>query len=260
MAVNRTSSERISIFRIFDLRFSVFVVGWHSRKSKIENRQFHYTISERRDKLIISIDDARAFYADAESAHDFEHVLRVYTLAEHIARAENADLEIVRAAALLHDIARAEEDTTGQGDHAQMAAERAHAILLARGVSREHADAIAHAIAAHRFRGTTAPQTLEARVLFDADKLDSIGAIGIARAYAIAGTLNQKMWGAITPDAVATRDQHNANHTPVAEFAVKLSKVRERIHTPTARQMADERHAFMVEFFARLGREVRGEA
>jgi uncharacterized protein len=210
--------------------------------------------------LIISIDDARAFYADAESAHDFDHVLRVYTLAEHIARAEGADLEIVRAAALHHDIARAQEDSTGQGDHAQMAAERAHQILLERGVTREQCDAIAHAIAAHRFRGTTSPQTLEARVLFDADKLDSIGAIGVARAYAIAGTLNQKMWGEATQDAIATRDQHNSSHTPVAEFAVKLSKVRERVHTPTARALAEERHAFMSEFFARLGLEVRGLA
>ncbi|MBI5304278.1 MAG: HD domain-containing protein [Chloroflexi bacterium] len=210
--------------------------------------------------MIITIDDARAFYAGAESAHDFEHVLRVYTLAERIARAEGADLDIVRAAALLHDIARAEEDTTGKGDHAQMAAERARAILLARGVPTDQADAIAHAIAAHRFRGTTAPQTLEARVLFDADKLDSIGAIGVARAYAIAGTLNQRMWGEASLDAMATRDQHNSSHTPVAEFAVKLSKVRERVHTATAQKIAIERHAFMADFFARLEREVRGEA
>ena len=210
--------------------------------------------------MIISIEQAETFYAGAESAHDFEHVLRVYTLAEGIAHAEGADLEIVRAAALLHDISRAEEDTTGQGDHAQMAAERAHKILLERGIAREQCDAIAHAIAAHRFRGTTAPQTLEARVLFDADKLDSIGAIGVARAYAIAGTLNQKMWGEASADAMATRDQHNSSHTPVAEFIVKLSKVRERVHTPTARAIAEERHAFMSEFFARLEREVRGEA
>ncbi len=208
---------------------------------------------------MVTVDEARAYYAGAGSGHDFDHVLRVLALAERLARAEGADVEIVRAAALLHDIARAEEDATGQGDHAQMAAARAHAILVARCVAPARADAVAHAIAAHRFRGSTPPQTLEAKILFDADKLDSIGAIGVARAYAISGALNQRLWSQVAPDAVATRDQHNANHTAVAEFAVKLSKVRERVHTASARQIADERHAFMAAFFDRLEREVRGE-
>ncbi len=208
---------------------------------------------------MLTVDEAREFYRGAESGHDFDHVLRVLALAERLARAEGADVEIVHAAALLHDIARADEDATGNGDHAQMAAERAHALLLSHGVPLARADAVAHAIAAHRFRGSTPPQSLEAKVLFDADKLDSIGAIGIARAYAISGVLNQRLWGEAAPDAVATRDQHNSNHTAVAEFAVKLSKVRERVHTPTARRIADERHAFMADFFARLEREVRGE-
>lgn len=208
---------------------------------------------------MITVEEAREYYHGAETAHDFDHVRRVLALAERLARAEGADVEIVRAAVLLHDISRAEEDATGQGDHAQMAGERARAILIARGIAPERADAVAHAIAAHRFRGNTPPQTLEAKVLFDADKLDSIGAIGVARAYAISGVLNQRLWSAVAPDAVATRDQHNADHTAVAEFAVKLSKVRERVHTASARKIADERHAYMADFFARLEREVRGE-
>ncbi|MCI0475767.1 MAG: HD domain-containing protein [Anaerolineales bacterium] len=208
---------------------------------------------------MLTIAEAKAYYADAESAHDFDHVLRVLALAERIARAEGADWTIVRAAVLLHDITRADEDAGRGGDHAHTAALRAREILLALGVAPEQADAVAHAIAAHRFRGTTAPQTLEAKVLFDADKLDSIGAIGVARAYAISGVLNQRLWSETALDAAATRDQHNSNHTAAAEFVVKLSKVRERIFTATARQIAEERHAFMVEFFARLEREVRGE-
>ena len=207
---------------------------------------------------MITIDEARTYYRGAESAHDFDHVLRVLALAERLARAESADIEIVRAAALLHDIARVDEDVTG-GDHAQMAADRACEILLARGIAPQKADAVAHAIAAHRFRGTTAPQTLEAQILFDADKLDSIGAIGVARAYAVSGALNQRLWSQVAPDTVATRDQRNANHTAVAEFVVKLSKVRERMFTATARKIAEERHAYMADFFARLEREVRGE-
>lgn len=208
---------------------------------------------------MLTIDQARTYYTDADSGHDFDHVLRVLALAERLAHAEHADLEIVRAAALLHDIARADEDAGRGGDHAEQAAIRARALLLARGVAPARADAVAHAIAAHRFRGSIAPQTLEAKILFDADKLDSIGAIGVARAYAISGTLNQRLWSAVAPDAVATREQHNAGHTAVAEFAVKLSKVRDRVHTATAKHIAAERHAFMAEFFARLDREVHGE-
>ena len=208
---------------------------------------------------MLTMDEAKTYYAGAQSAHDFDHVRRVLALAERLARAEGADIELVRAAALLHDLTRAEEDAGRGGDHAQTAAARAREILLARGVAPGKVDAVAHAIAAHRFRGTTAPQTLEAKILFDADKLDSIGAIGVARAYAISGVLNQHLWSEAAPDAVATRDQHNSDHTAAAEFVVKLSKVRERIYTASARQIAEERHAFMVEFFARLEREVRGE-
>ena len=209
---------------------------------------------------MLTIDEAKTYYHGAESAHDFDHVLRVLALAERLARTEGADMEIVCAAALLHDMTRAEEDAGRGGDQAQTAAARAREILLARGIAPERVNAVAHAIAAHRFRGTIAPQTLEAKILFDADKLDSIGAIGVARAYAISGVLNQRLWSESAPDAVATREQHNANHTAAAEFVVKLSKVRERIFTATARQIAEERHAFMTDFFARLEREVRGEA
>lgn len=208
---------------------------------------------------MLTIDEAKVHYTGAASAHDFDHVLRVLALAERIARAEGADAELVRAAALLHDITRADEDAGRDADHARSGARRAREILSARGIAPARADAVAQAIATHRFRGTTAPQTLEAKILFDADKLDSIGAIGVARAYAVSGALNQRLWSDAVPEH-ATRDQHNANHTAVAEFIVKLSRVRERLFTATARHIAEERHAFMVEFFARLEREVRGEA
>jgi uncharacterized protein len=207
---------------------------------------------------MMTIEEARVYYHDAESAHDFDHVLRVLALAEKLARAEGADLEIVRTAALLHDIARADEDTTG-GDHAEMAAERARAILRARGIAPEKIEAIAHAIQAHRFRTNAPPQTLEAKILFDADKLDSIGAVGIARAYQVSGALNQRLWSEVSPDALATRQQRHSNHSAYAEFVVKLSKVRDRLFTASARQIAQERHAYMADFFARLEKEIHGE-
>lgn len=217
---------------------------------------------------ILSIEQARSFYADADSAHDFEHILRVMHMAERLARAEGADVEVVRAAALLHDIARHDEDAAGKHpdansapppDHAEVSANDARSFLLERGADTAFAEQVREAILSHRFRGAAKPTTLEAKILFDADKLDSIGAIGVARAYAVAGSMNQKLYSEPKTDAVATRAQHNEEHTPVDEYHVKLKHLRARFHTPTAQTIAAERDAYMRGFFEQLEREVKGE-
>jgi uncharacterized protein len=169
---------------------------------------------------MISIDKARGYYDDNDAVHDFDHVLRVLALAERIGQAEGADMEIVRAAALLHDVA------------------------------------------AHRFRADSAPETLEAQVLFDADKLDAIGAVGIARAFAYGGAHGQRLWVPIeSVDAARWQEEGDDpdTHTPVHEFVVKLSQLKGRLFTPTGRAIAEERHAYMVGFFERLDAEVWGQ-
>ena len=207
---------------------------------------------------MISVAEAKKFYEGADSAHDWDHILRVVASAEKLARAEGGDIEVVRVAALLHDIARAEEDHGNESvDHADVSAEKARQLLLSKNASEAFADQVAGAIRSHRFRGSRQPETLEARILFDADKLDAIGAIGVARAYAVAGSLNQKLYSEADDSGCATRTQHDSNHTPVKEFTVKLAKLRDRFHTPTAKTMAEVRHAFMVEFFRELEREVK---
>lgn len=211
---------------------------------------------------MISLDEARAFYNGAESGHDFDHILRVLALAERLAVEEGADLDIIRAAVLLHDVARFEEDHSGDGsiDHAEQAAQHARNLLLNRGANAEFAERVADAISSHRFRGEKRPTTLEAKILFDADKLDALGATGIARSYAIAGATNQRLYSEPEPDGIATKYQlHSENHTPVAEFSVKLSKLRDLMHTATAKRLAAQRHDFMVEFFERLRAEVEGK-
>lgn len=211
----------------------------------------------------ITIEQARAFYVDADSAHDFEHILRVTKMAERLAQQEGADIEIARAAALLHDIARHDEDHGDTHlDHADVSARDAKIFLLQNGATEAFGERVAEAIRSHRFRGLQKPQSLEAKILFDADKLDSIGAVGIARAYAESGRQNQKLYSEPQPDAVATRRQHNATrqqHTPVDEFHVKLKHLHARFYTATAKKIAAERHVYMTEFFERLTREVHGE-
>ncbi len=195
-------------------------------------------------------------------------MLRVLALAERIGPAEGADMEIVRAAALLHDAGRARAEAAGL-DHAAFAAERAREILTQHRPGRAGArpfsaqvEAVAHAIAAHRFRTGPQPETLEARVLFDADKLDAIGAVGVARAFAYGGAHDQRLWASIEEVDVARWTEEGddpATHTPVHEFVVKLSRLKERLYTQTGRAMAEERHAYMVAFFERLDAEARGE-
>ncbi|HNS53004.1 MAG TPA: HD domain-containing protein [Anaerolineae bacterium] len=204
---------------------------------------------------MITIEQARRYYEGADAIHGFDHVLRVLALAERIGGLEGADLEIVRTATLLHDVARSGERSGV--DHAQAGAEMARRLLAGR--PPEKVEAVAQAIAAHRFRAGPEPQSVEARVLHDADKLDAIGAIGVARAFAYGGHEGQRLWGEVSEgyrETAGTRTEH----TPVHEFRIKLAKIQGRLLTASARRIAAERHRFMVAFFERLEEEVHGRA
>lgn len=211
---------------------------------------------------MITIDEARSHYRGSDASHDFDHVLRVLRLAERIGEAEGANMIVVRTAVLLHDVARGEERWSGVC-HAQAGASRA------RGILADHpsamVDAVADAIATHRFRGDAVPGTLEAQILYDADKLDAIGAIGVARAYAVAGERGSQLWGGV-PDGYGERqriegrdDEFDQDHTPVHEYVFKLARLKGTLFTETARRIGEERHAYMAGFFRRLEQEVAGE-
>lgn len=209
----------------------------------------------------ITISAARALYADGGSSHDFDHILRVTALAERIALAEGADLAVVRTAALLHDVA----ESQGRANHHLASAARARDIL--RDQPADFVAAVTHAIAAHRFRTEPAPATLEAQVVFDADKLDITGAIGVARAFAYAGERGNALWN--TPwreiaagggDAIRQPAALGAAYTPSHEFVYKLDRITERLYTAAARAIARERETFMRAFFDRLDAEAAGLA
>ncbi len=212
--------------------------------------------------MTITIDFARTLYDDSDPIHDFDHVLRVLALARRIGQAEGADLAIVETAVLLHDIHRLDEDQgqhSGEyADHALLAAEGARRILAQTDPPADPAfiEAVAHAIAAHRFRNAIEPATIEAKVVFDADKLDAIGAIGVARAYAYGGLHGQKLWGEVPAEYSGA----GPDHTPHHEYVYKLSRIPERLYTATGRAIARERDATMRAFFAQLAREIDGGA
>lgn len=206
--------------------------------------------------------EARALYVTGDAAHDFDHVLRVTRLALHLAAAEGADQIVVQQAALLHDVPTAVHGATRQAHHFA-AAEYAQAVLQARGLDPKRLANVVHCIEAHRFRDQSVqPQTLEAQCLYDADKLDSMGAIGVARAFAFAGSHNNRLWTTAHTDiaqatAKAPAKPVGADYTPVHEFVYKLDRLYATLYTATARRIGAERHAFMQSFYEQLDAEMR---
>jgi len=203
--------------------------------------------------------DAWKFFLGARGSHDWDHTERVLRLCLRIGKKERADLEILMLSAVLHDIGRAEEDKSrGRISHAEAGASAARKILEARGVEPEKIERIIHGIKAHRFRKRgNAPATPEAKILFDADKLDSLGAVGVGRAFLFAGEVGARLHNPDT-DISKTRP-YTKEDTAYREFMVKLRRLKDRIHTREGKRIAAERHRFMVAFFDRLNKESQGK-
>ena len=208
-----------------------------------------------------TLEQARAWYASADPVHDYDHILRVYRMAERLARAEGADLEIVRAAALLHDAEGTTPGAAERATHHHSSAEFAAEVLRAEGWPAERIDAVQHCIRAHRFRDTREPPaTIEAKIIFDADKLDVLGAIGACRTAAYAALANQPFFAVPSQRFLDSGEEEPGEpHSSYHEFLFKLRHIKERLFTPTARALAEERHAYLQEFFERLQKEWNGE-
>jgi uncharacterized protein len=210
------------------------------------------------DLTLPSIESARAWYPE-DPAHGFDHILRVYHLAGQLALAEGADIEIVRAAALLHDAAdpALPDDPLSRTQHHHQSAGFARRILEAGGWPAERISAVEHAIRAHRFRDPSEPpQTLEAKILFDADKLDAIGATGVARAIAFAVSHGQPPYAPPSESFLRTgQTEAGEPHSAYHEYMFKLRYLEARLFTPAARTLAAARHRLMTEFFEQLAWE-----
>ena len=205
-----------------------------------------------------SIETARGFYAADDPVHGFSHILRVYRLCERIGAAEDADLRILRAAALLHDVSG---DVHLRLEHHLAAADFAKKQLGEEGWNAADIEAVAHCIRAHRFRNEGEnPHTIEAQVLFDADKLDAIGAVGIARAVAYALRAGMDVYGPPSEKFLATGELAEGEFQTVAhEYLFKLRHIKDRLYTKTGRSLAGKRHRLMVDFFAEWLDEISPE-
>jgi uncharacterized protein len=192
-----------------------------------------------------------------KGSHDWDHTERVLHMAEKLAAAEGADIDIVRYAALLHDISRHDEDISkGYVHHEEKGATESKKVLIMFNIDEITADKVSDCIRTHRFRRGNKPETIEGKVLFDADKLDGIGAIGIGRAFVFAGEN-----GARVHDPYIQVDKtysYTKEDTAYREYLVKLSNIKDRILTATAKNIAVERHQFMIDFFDRINAECKG--
>jgi uncharacterized protein len=200
---------------------------------------------------------AEKYFKGTKKSHDWDHTLRVYKLCLHIGKIEGADMEILEIAALLHDIGRAREDECRGGVcHAKEGAKMAEQLLVPLGIEKEKIERIVHCIATHRFRDNNTPESLEARILYDADKLDSIGAVGIGRAFLFAGEVGAKLHDKNVD--IENTSLYTENDTAYREYLVKLSKVKDRMTTAEGKRIAVGRHEYMVGFFDRINKEVDG--
>jgi uncharacterized protein len=208
-----------------------------------------------------TVEQARAWYARDDPVHGFDHVLRVVALAESLAGDVGADVEVVRAAALLHDASGAAPGGDGERSrHEQASAEFAGQVLAAEGWPAERIAAVQHCIRAHRYRSREAPATPEAKVLFDADKLDVLGAFGIARTIGYALQAGQPVYAEPSEDFLASGDGRPGEpHSAYHEYVFKLRHVADRLYTEPARRRAAERRRLLTAFFEGLARESRGQ-
>ena len=209
--------------------------------------------------LIESIrDSVKTLFHNSKGSHDWDHTLRVYRLCERIGRKEGADMDVLSIAALMHDIGRChEDDSKGDICHARKGSEMATPVITPLPLTDGQKQNILHCIRSHRFRGNHLPKTLEAKVLFDADKIDAIGAIGVARAYLFAGEVGARLHNAEELDIAQTKP-YSINDTGYREYTVKLAGIKDRIQTGEGKKIAAGRHEFMEIFFTRFLEEVEG--
>lgn len=197
-------------------------------------------------------------YFEESGSHGFDHTKRVHNLALTIAKTEGVDIEVVEVAALMHDIARKKQETNYGRDHAIEGAKMAKEILKSMNFPEEKIAAVCHAIEVHRFSKNLKANTKEAEIIQDADRLDSIGAITVARVFD---------WGAkrnrILHDPKILPERYDENHisnTSVNHFYEKVLKIKpETFKTKKAREIATRRYKFTKKYVEEFVKEWNGE-
>ena len=192
-----------------------------------------------------------------DSAHDTEHIYRVLYLALEIAQTEKrADRDVLLAACLLHDIGRQAQFENPALCHAAVGAEMAFAFLVKNGFPEPFAAHVRACIAAHRFRKGSPPVSIEAKILYDADKIDVCGAVGVARTLLYQGQMAEPLY-TLLPDGTVSDGEADTTPSFFQEYKRKLQGIEGRLFTQKGREIAAQRQGAAEAFYNSLLREVR---
>ncbi|MEI6102604.1 MAG: HD domain-containing protein [Methanothrix sp.] len=200
------------------------------------------------------ISEIRPMYLGADPAHDFSHILRVYKNATIIGREEGADMQVLLLAALLHDVGSEKKHTSKQGESVGQGKRSVEAFLVSIGLEEEAREKVLYAVDVHRFSGKIVPVTLEARILQDADRLDAIGAIGIARVFLTGGALGRELYNPDDPFCRA-REPDDAKWN-LDHFYKKLLKLEFGMHTKSGKKLAAGRTTILRRYLWDLEEEI----
>lgn len=197
------------------------------------------------------------FAMENDGSHDFSHIERVYKLAMRIAKDEKVDLDIIKAAVYLHDIAKGKENRGEIECHAEGGAKMAEEILTELSFPKEKIPLVLECIRLHRYSKNLRAQTKEAEILQDADRLDALGAITIARIFMYNGYRGNPMYD---PKKVPDKEYRGQETTAINHFYEKIFKLKPKtFKTKAAREIAKERYAFIREYVNRFLKEWNGE-
>jgi uncharacterized protein len=193
--------------------------------------------------------------APADVAHDLEHIRRVVTNARMLAAQEQADLAVVLPAAWLHDCVSVAKDSPLRAQASLLAGRSAVEFLQTMNYPAQRLPAIQHAIEAHSFSANITPQTREAQVVQDADRLDALGAIGLARCLMLSGATGRRLYDPFEPFPAARPLDEQSN--AIDHFYTKLFQLADRMTTPAGRAAAAKRTAFLHAFVDQLRDEIQ---
>ena len=209
------------------------------------------SLSERDYEAALAV----LWQGQSDAAHDLAHLRRVWGNCQKIARAEGgADMQVLMAGAYLHDLVNLPKDAPNRREASRLSAEAAVAWLRGTDFPAAKLEAVAHAIAAHSFSAGIAPETHEARILQDADRLEALGAIGLARLFAVAGQMGAQLYDPADP--LAQRRALDDKAFALDHLEVKLFPLVETMQTATGREIAGERAEWVAAFRSRLLREI----
>jgi len=219
-------------------------------------------VNELRHWLLSQAQETMLREGSEDAAHDFDHLVRVIALAETIQAHEGGHLPTIWAAVAFHDIGQERERRHG-GDHALIGANMAADLLTGTHFPQKAIPIVQQAIRDHRLTGKNIPQSIEGCILYDADKIDCLGAIGIGRLYLITA---KKVYSLIPADIVEPVDplmirtlRNRPDYSPSIEFQLLFGDLPNRMTTATGKTLAQERYSYMKAFFSRLRNEVEGD-